>query len=148
VHGIVAFPSVLREFIDSSQWTFAKTMPEWPHEYIVRGRVDENLFVQLVRHVRANGYEGKFYQKNITYFDAAGMVYWTMGEPLEETIIVNRCRKEDSYEYRLLKGTLPAARGNEAEQAGAGDASQVKRHTRSNTNPRLCGPSRVRPGQP
>jgi len=29
-----------------------------------------------------------------------------MGAPLEETTIINRCRKEDTYEYRLLNGTL------------------------------------------
>ena len=97
MHSSIALPDALREFIDSLQWTFAKTMPEWPHEYIVRERVDENLFVQLVRHIRANGYEGKFYRKSITYYDDGGLVYWTMGAPLEETIIINRCRKENSY---------------------------------------------------
>jgi hypothetical protein len=70
--------------------------------------VDERLFVQLVQCIRAHGYEGKFYRKDITYFDEAGLVYWTMGAPIEETTVVNRCRKEDSYEYRLAKGTLPA----------------------------------------
>ena len=110
MHSSIALPDALREFIDSSQWTFAKTMPEWPHEYIVRERVDENLFVRLVRHIRANGYEGKFYRKSITYYDNGGLVYWTMGAPLEETIIINRCRKENSYEYRLLKGTLPESK--------------------------------------
>ena len=103
----IALSDALREFIDSSQWTFAKTMPEWPHEYIVRERVDENLFVQLVRHIRACGYEGNFYRKSITYYDDGGLVYWTMGAPLEETTIINRCRKEDTYGYRLLNGTLP-----------------------------------------
>jgi len=117
----VTLPDVLREFIDSTRWTFAKMMPEWPHEYIVRGRVDEDLFVRLVRHIREHGYEGKFYLKSITYYDDRGMVYWTMGAPVDETIIVNRCRKEDSYEYRLLKGTLPESKGTGAEQAGAGD---------------------------
>ncbi len=72
-------------------------------------RIDESLFVRLVRHIRANGYEGKFYRKSITYYDDSGQVYWTMGEPLGETTIINRCRKEDSYEYRLMKGTLPAS---------------------------------------
>ena len=120
--GSVALPSALQQFIDSTQWTFAKTMPEWPHEYIVRERVDEELFVQLVCHIRANGYEGKFYRKSITYFDKGGMVYWTMGAPLGETIIVNRCRKEDSYECRLLKGTLPESTSIAAEQPGTGDA--------------------------
>ena len=118
----VPLPGALREFIASSKWIFAKTMPEWPHEYIVRERVDENLFVQLVRHIRANGYEGKFYRKSITYFGEGGMVYWTMGAPLEETTIINRCKKENSYEYRLLKGTLPASKDIAAEQASAGDA--------------------------
>jgi hypothetical protein len=108
----VPLSAVLRDFIATSKWTFAKTMPEWPHEYIVRERVDENLFLQLVRHIRAHGYEGKFYQESYTYFDHDGMAYWTMGEPLEETIIINRCRKEDLYESRLLKGTLPERKGN------------------------------------
>lgn len=112
----VTLPKALRDFVDTSEWTFAKTMPKWPHEYIVRVRVDENLFVSMVRHIRENGYEGKFYQKNITYYDYCGMVYWTMGEPLGETTIINRCRKEDSYESRLLKGTLPASKGIAVEE--------------------------------
>ncbi len=103
----VPLPSVLQKFIDSVQWTFAKTMPEWPHEYIVRDRVDENLFMMFVQHIRWQGYESKFYQKIFTYYDHGGMVYWTMGEPLAETTIINRCRKEDAYQSRLLKGTLP-----------------------------------------
>jgi hypothetical protein len=118
----VPLPGALREFIASSKWTFAKTMPEWPHEYIVRELVDENLFVQLVRHIRANGYEGKFYRKSITYFDEGGMVYWTMGASLGETIIINRCRKEDSYEYRLLKGALPPET-REQKTSGAGNVN-------------------------
>jgi len=103
----VSLPTVLKEFIDYVQWTFAKTMPEWPHEYIVRERVDEDLFIQLVCHIREQGYEARFYQEIFTYYDYGGMVYWTMGEPLGETTIINRCRKEDSYESRRLKGTLP-----------------------------------------
>jgi len=106
----VALPDALREFIHSSQWTIAKTMPEWPHEYIVRERVDENLFVQLVRHIRASGYEGKFYRKSITYYDDGGLVYWTMGAPIEETTIINRCKKENTYEHRLLRGTVPESK--------------------------------------
>ena len=43
----------------------------------------------------------------ITYFDEDGLVYWTMGAPLEKTTGINRCTKENTYEYRLKKGTLP-----------------------------------------
>jgi len=82
-------------------------MPEWPHEYIVRERVDETLFVKLVKHIREHGYKGEFYNKSLTYFDYDGMTYWTMGAPIEETIIINRCRKEETYEVRHKQGRLP-----------------------------------------
>lgn len=105
------FPHELRRFVAEERWTFAKTMPEWPHEYLVRERVDQDLFERMVIHIRSNGYEGLFYRRKITYFDEAGLVYWTMGAPLQETTIINRCRKEDSYESRSMNGTLPATSG-------------------------------------
>ena len=101
------FPAELNAFVNGEKWTYAKTMPEWPHEYLVRERVDEALFEQLVCHIRTNGYEGKFYSKSITYYDEDRMVYWAMGAPLEETIIINRCKKENTYEHRLRAGILP-----------------------------------------
>lgn len=101
------FPEKLRAFVGEQKWTFAKTMPQWPHEYIVRGRVDQNLFEQLVIHIRMNGIEGAFYQETFIYFEEDGMLYWTMGAPIAETTIINKCRKESSYEYRLKSGTLP-----------------------------------------
>lgn len=82
-------------------------MPIWPHEYIVRERVDEKLFVQLVRHIRAYGRKGPFYNQTYIYFEEDGKVYWTMGNPIRDTTIINRCRKENSYESRLKNGTLP-----------------------------------------
>lgn len=103
----VPFSSELRAFLDNTTWTFAKTMPLWPHEYIVRDRVDRALFEAVVRHIRQYGFEGRFYQRPITYFAEDGLLYWTMGAPIEETIIINRCREEDSYESRLKNGTLP-----------------------------------------
>lgn len=54
--------------------------------------------------------------KLITYFDEDGRVYWTMGAPIEDTTIVNRCIKERSYEYRLEHGTLPEQKTTRAEQ--------------------------------
>jgi hypothetical protein len=101
------FPEPLRRFADEARWTYAKTMPAWPHEYLVRDRVDQGLFERMVMHIRSNGYEGRFYEKPITYYEEAGLVYWTMGAPLGETTIINRCRKEDSFEYRSTHGKLP-----------------------------------------
>lgn len=100
-------PEDLRNFAREAKWTFAKTMPQWPHEYILRDRVDEELFDRFVRHVRANGHEEAFYTETYIYFEEDGLLYWTMGEPIEETDIINRCRKESSYECRLKNGTLP-----------------------------------------
>jgi hypothetical protein len=103
----LTFPCSLQAFIDTCTWTYAKTMPEWPHEYIVRDRVDQALFEALVRHIREHGFEGRFYRRAITYFAEDGLLYWTMGAPIDKTTIVNRCKAEQSYESRLRAGTLP-----------------------------------------
>jgi len=104
----MGFSKTLKNFIKNSNWIFAKTYAKtWPHEYIVRDKVDETLFVKMVEHIRANGYVGKFYKMDITYFDEDGMVYWTMGDPIETTTIINKCAKEQSYEYRLKHNDLP-----------------------------------------
>jgi len=103
----VLLPPDLRAFVDGETWTFAKTMPEWPHEYLVRERVDEDLFVRLVVHIRSHGYEGRFYARPITYYEEAGLVYWTMGAPVDDTTILNRCRTADTFEVRAAEGRLP-----------------------------------------
>ena len=105
---MMEFSKELKDFIENSKWIFAKTYADtWPHHYIVRERCDEDLFIKLVRHIRQFGYEGPFYSKKYIDFEEAGYVYWTMGAPIEETTIINRCTKENTYEYRLETGTLP-----------------------------------------
>ena len=109
-------PPELKTFVDETSWTFAKTYAKtWPHEYIVRDRVDKELFLSVVQHIREHGYEGNFYHKPITYFDEDGRVYWTMGAPIAETTIVNRCTREQSYEYRSEHGALPEQKTKRAE---------------------------------
>ena len=100
-------PPSLRKFVDTERWTFAKTMPKWPHEYLVRDRVDARLFEELVHHISRNGEEQRFYHRTLVYFEEDGFLYWTMGAPVEETVIINRCKVEESYENRLKAGTLP-----------------------------------------
>jgi hypothetical protein len=72
-------PKTLSKFIDSCRWTFAKTMPLWPHEHLVRDRVDRELFLSLVVHIRTCGFEAPFYQGILTYFVEDGFLCWTMG---------------------------------------------------------------------
>jgi len=100
-------PDDLKAFVDREAWTFAKTMPKWPHEYLVRDRVDEVLFVRLVEHIRERGRPGRFYSRELTYLHDGGLVYWTMGAPVEKTTIINRCRESETYEQRLRDGRLP-----------------------------------------
>lgn len=103
-----SFDNRLSEYINTVSWTFDITMPEWPHDYIVKKDVNVQLFNELVRHIRKYGYEGMFYQKSITYFDHEGMVYWTMGATIDNTTVINRCKNDATYEARLKMGTLPA----------------------------------------
>ena len=47
----------LREMVSRCQWTFAKTMPWAPHEYIVRGKcpLTDEEFVYFVNMQREHG---------------------------------------------------------------------------------------------
>ncbi|MGA2586841.1 MAG: hypothetical protein ABSF88_07450 [Candidatus Aminicenantales bacterium] len=110
------FTDELRAFVENVDWIYAKTYAAtWPHHYIVKDRVDHILFSKLVEHIRKFGYQGWFYKTKITYFEEDDLVYWTMVPPrddpgwypVEEENIINRCPKENTYEYRLKNGTLP-----------------------------------------
>jgi hypothetical protein len=53
--NVVPFPIHISDFVNAEEWTFAKTMPKWPHEYLVRDRVDKELFLQMVRRIQGTG---------------------------------------------------------------------------------------------
>ena len=78
------------------------------HQYLVRDRVDEQMFERMVKHIWSNGYEVVFIRRRLPTSKKTAW-YWTMGAPLNETTIINRCLKEDSFEYRAAHGNLPAS---------------------------------------
>ncbi len=83
----------LRRFIATSKWKFAVTMPETPHEYILRREThDKAAFEKFVMHIRHHGYQQTFRGVSYTYLDVDGWQYWTMGAALEETILINRAQ--------------------------------------------------------
>lgn len=90
-------PAVM-EFIQTSQWRFAKTMPHIPHEYVVREwRPDQDsVFEQFVMLIRERGYDAQFGKTTYRYLDIDGWKYWTMGEPLNETTLINRAKAQSS----------------------------------------------------
>ena len=97
----------LIDFIEESSWTFAKTMPDWPHWYIVRSDENTETFARLVTFIRENGEPQAFYSSNYIYFEHDGMLYWTMGSMVEKTEVINRCDVNSSFEHRRRHGTLP-----------------------------------------
>ena len=87
-------PVQVLRFIEIQQWTFAKTMPKNPHEYIVRDRVkDDSMFNAFVAYIRRYGRTGNWGKQLYYYLQVGPHLYWSMGAPVEATTIVNR-RKE------------------------------------------------------
>ena len=84
----------LREMIARCQWTFAKTMPWAPHEYIVRGKcpLTEEEFVYFVNMQRNYGKVERWGKYITPYLYIDDYKYWTMGAPVEETIVINRAK--------------------------------------------------------
>jgi hypothetical protein len=101
-------PQELKDFIKNSNWTFAKTYANFaPHSYIVRKNTDYVLFSRLVIFIREHGVCRKWYDRIGMYLDYDGNSYWTMGNPVKQTTIINR--KVSVPEDKLMelpKGTL------------------------------------------
>jgi hypothetical protein len=84
----------IKYYIQSVRWKFASSMPQIPHEYTLKewNPAQIDTFNAFVVHIRENGYKELFYGKAMTYFDVDDHKYWTMGAPLEETILINRAK--------------------------------------------------------
>jgi hypothetical protein len=83
----------VEKFIDSADWVFAKTYAKTaPHEYAVREKYPclEDEFVYFVKFIREHGYTEEFWSKTYIYYDVGTYKYWTMGNPIDETTIINR----------------------------------------------------------
>jgi hypothetical protein len=89
-----------RRYIATVRWQFAKTMPQWPHEYTVRvWRPDlADRFEGFASLIRETG-EVKPWPRDAanprhhhTYLTVDEWEYWTMGDPIKETTVINRAR--------------------------------------------------------
>ena len=98
---MTALSNDIKMFIENTTWVFAKTYAKtWPHEYIVQEKVDNDLFIELAKHIDTHGHEEYFYIKQMTYFDYYGHVYWHMEN------IINRCITSETYWIREKEGRL------------------------------------------
>jgi hypothetical protein len=84
----------LREMVTRCEWTFAKTMPWCPHEYIVRGKcpLSEEEFLFFIDMQRNYGKVERWGKYITPYLYIDDYKYWTMGAPVEETIVMNRAK--------------------------------------------------------
>ena len=95
--------SEFQQFIASNTWIFAKTYASFcPHEYIVKDRLpidEQSLFEKAVSFIRESGFVAIYGRKAANrYYIVDGHYYWTMGEALAETNILNRAKLAD-YEF-------------------------------------------------
>jgi hypothetical protein len=87
-----------RAYIAKVRWQFAKTMPQWPHEYtVLQWRQDlEPEFRAFVALIRGDGVvkpwprDSSSPRYHHTYLELGEWEYWTMDERIDETILVNR----------------------------------------------------------
>jgi len=85
------------QFVAENTWRFAKTMPQCPHWYVVRSEQNDAPFAEAVLFIRENGFDCRWMNGPMRkYLDYGEHYYWTMGAPVEETIIINRCLKTDN----------------------------------------------------
>lgn len=84
-----------QEYIDQVRWQQAKSSST-PHSYTVREWKPE-IFERAVRIIRAYGVPERFFSKTYIYLYWGNQKYWTMGSPLNETIIINRANSDTHY---------------------------------------------------
>lgn len=94
-----------RAYIDAVRWRFAKTMPQWPHEYTVSKWQPElhHNFLRFVALIRTDGVvkpwpaDSPIPRYHHSYLEIDGWDYWTMGEPVEQTELINRARINNTW---------------------------------------------------
>lgn len=83
----------ITESMAIAEWKFAKSMPRFPHWYTLREKWTQLIpFDDVVMHIRDNGYKGYFFRKQLIYYDIGDFKYWTMGNPLDDTILINKAK--------------------------------------------------------
>jgi hypothetical protein len=97
-------------FVEQVDWRFAKSIPNWPHFYIVEKEItDQKGFRAAKSFVLEEGRDGKFYNLDVRYYDVDGWTYWSspLNSSLDEQYMLNRCKTEFTYDSLKASGSLP-----------------------------------------
>jgi len=76
----------------SLRFRFAKTMPEIPHEYVVRSPENEEEYVALFHRIGEEGIWEKFQGQPYQYLYLDGWKMWRMTNDLTQSRIINRAK--------------------------------------------------------
>jgi hypothetical protein len=107
VRELVRFPDDVRNFVEATVWTFAKTYAAtWPHEYVVQNTENAPMILALARHIFEHGTDGRFYSQIRKYHHEDGKVYWSMAQTPEAATLINRCDEAQTFEARIA-GKIP-----------------------------------------
>jgi hypothetical protein len=87
-----------RTYIGQVRWQFARTMPQWPHEYTVgawRPELEQDFFAfaALIRRtgiVKPWPADTAVPRYHHHYLEIDGWSYWTMEDATEDTTVINR----------------------------------------------------------
>jgi hypothetical protein len=85
----------VEEWIAGRHWQQARSRSN-PHSYTLRRWSHEESFELIVLHIREHGYEAVFAGDVYTQYDCGDHFYWTMGNSLPTTVVLNRKRLRDS----------------------------------------------------
>ena len=84
-----------KNFIQESAWVFAKTYAKKaPHYYVVKDTLNHKEFEWVTAFIRENGVKRRFWNKEFIYFYIPndGFKYWTYGDPIEKTEVINKAK--------------------------------------------------------
>ena len=98
----------MARFVGASRWQYAKTMPQFPHEYTLKEWCDPEEFEAFARHIQAAGTLTKKTFWRRVYYDFGARYYWYMSSP-EKARLINRARAEDDAE---VLGLTPCSLDN------------------------------------
>ena len=87
------------ELLNNSSYTFARTAKKRnPHWYtLIKDWEDKEEFLEVVQFIRDNGVDEFFWKIKYICYHHKGWKYWTMGAPLDETILINKTYVSESY---------------------------------------------------
>lgn len=92
--------------LSSAKYTFAKTMLI-PHSYTHRNDWESDVFNRVVGYIRKYSIREKFFGKEYNYYYLGEYKYWTMGNSIENTLLINRAyakkdRQKRHFEFKIF----------------------------------------------